>query len=300
MTTHRDAAAFGHHLGQAGHRSIEIERNQRTVRGGKPMKITTCAYRPILVPCRLKKPEYQIDPYIGCAHCCHYCYALNGAETDWTREIRTYKDIKSQLSGELEKISPQNIYMGYNTDPYQPCEVEYRQTRKVLELLSEKGFSVSILTKSDLVLRDVDLLRDMDGASISVSVAFNDDDTRGKFEANTKDTAIRLGTLRKLRETGIRTSALICPVVPYITEVKGLISRLASLADAIWIYGLSIDQRSDRNWQNLEIILKEYFPDLSEQIENIVFSKDHQFWTQLRQELKEIQIDRQLDLRIHI
>ena len=93
------------------------------------MKITTCSRRPILVSCRLKKPENQIDPYVGCAHNCHYCYALNQAETDWTKEIRTYRDINSQLSGELEKISPQKIYMGYYTDPYQPCEIEYRQTR---------------------------------------------------------------------------------------------------------------------------------------------------------------------------
>lgn len=190
--------------------------------------------------------------------------------------------------------------MGYYTDPYQPCEVEYRQTRKVLELLLEKGYSVSILTKSDLVLRDVELLRDMEDASISVSVAFNDNRTREKFEANTKDTELRVEALSKLREAGIKTSALICPVVPYITDVKELINWLEFLTDSIWIYGLSVDQRSDRNWQNLRIILKEYFPDLSGQIENIVFSKDHQFWTQLREELKDIQNDRQLDLRIHI
>ena len=264
------------------------------------MRITTCSPRPILVPCRLKKPDYQIDPYIGCAHYCHYCYALNQAETDWTEEVQIYKDINSQLSKELEKISPQNIYMGYYTDPYQPCEAEYRQTRKVLELLLEKDFSASILTKSDLVLRDMDLLRDMKEASISVSVAFNDNRDREKFEANTKDTEDRVKALCKLREAGIRTSALICPVVPYITDVKGLIDWLAPHADAIWIYGLSIDQRLDRNWRNLKIILQEYFPESSERIENIVFSKNHQFWTQLREELQNIQNDRQLDLRIHI
>lgn len=65
------------------------------------MRITTCSHRPILVPCRLKKPNYQIDPYVGCAHYCRYCYALNQAETDWTKEIQTYKDIDRQLSGEL-------------------------------------------------------------------------------------------------------------------------------------------------------------------------------------------------------
>lgn len=264
------------------------------------MKITICSHRPILVPCKLKKPDYQIDPYVGCAHYCHYCYALNQAETDWTKEILIYKDINGQLSEELEKISPQNIYMGYYTDPYQPCEAYYRQTRKVLELLLEKGFSASILTKSDLVLRDVDLLQDMENASISVSVAFNDNRTREKFEANTKATEVRVEALRKLREAGIKTSALICPVFPFITDVKPLIDWLAPLTDVIWIYGLSIDQRSDLNWQNIESIIKEYFPDLSGPFEEAVLSKDHKFWAQLKQELRDMQKDKHLNPSIHI
>jgi DNA repair photolyase len=73
--------------------------------------------------------DYQVDTYAGCRHYCYYCYVLNQAETDWTKEILIYNDITGQLSGELEKISPQKIYMGYYTDPYQPCEAEYRQTR---------------------------------------------------------------------------------------------------------------------------------------------------------------------------
>ena len=90
------------------------------------MKVSTCSYRPILVSCGLKNFDYQVDPYVGCEHCCYYCYVLNQAETDWAKEICIYTDITGQLSGELEKISPQKIYMGYYTDPYQPCEDEYR------------------------------------------------------------------------------------------------------------------------------------------------------------------------------
>ncbi|MGD2016275.1 MAG: hypothetical protein PVG84_21200 [Desulfobacterales bacterium] len=63
------------------------------------------------------------------------------------------------MESELAGIAPQTIYMGWQTDPYQPCEAEYRQTRQVLELLLEKGFSASILTKSDLILRYMDLLQ---------------------------------------------------------------------------------------------------------------------------------------------
>jgi DNA repair photolyase len=264
------------------------------------MKISTCSYRPILVPCSLENHDFQVDPYVGCEHNCHYCYVLNQAETDWTKEIFVYSDITGQLSGELEKISPQKIYMGYYTDPYQPCETEECQTRKVLKLFLEKGFSAGILTKSDLVVRDMDLLQKMEHASVSVSIAFNDNHIRQQFEANTIDTEDRVAALRKLREAGIKTSALICPVIPYITDVTPLIDMLELHTDAIWIYGLSINERSDRNWQNVQDILYTHFPNLKEQIETVLFTEEHSFWAELRQQLTELQEDRKLDLRIHL
>jgi len=211
-----------------------------------------------------------------------------------------HKDITGQLSEELSKISHQTIYMGYKTDPYQPCEAEYFQTRQVLELLLEKGFSASILTKSDLVFRDMDVLQEMDNASVSVSVAFNDNQIRQQFEANTIDTEARIGALSKLKEAGIKTSALICPVIPYITDVAPLIDMLAPYTDVIWIYGLSMKERSDRNWQNTQAILGSHFPNLKKQIETVIFSNNHSYWTQLRQNLLELQKNRQLNLSIHL
>ena len=184
------------------------------------MKISTCSYRPILVPCSLENHDFQVDPYVGCEHNCHYCYVLNQAETDWTKEIQIHENIQIQLNEELQDIPSQKIYMGYYSDPYQSIEGEYLQTRKVLELLLEKGFSAGILTKSDLVVRDKDLLKEMNDASVSVSVAFTNNDVRQQFEANTKDTEARIEALRILKDSGIKTSALLCPVIPFITEVK--------------------------------------------------------------------------------
>jgi DNA repair photolyase len=211
-----------------------------------------------------------------------------------------HKDITGQLESELAGIPPQTIYLGWQTDPYQPCEAEYRQTRQVLELLLEKGFSASILTKSDLVLRDTDLLQQMNGVSVSVSVAFNDNDVRRLFESDTRDTEKRINALRKLKTAGLRTSALICPVIPYITDVIPLIDMLAPHADVIWIYGLSMLHRTDQSWQNVESILESHFPDVRAQIETIVFSHEHAYWMQLRQALLELQKERALNLSIHV
>ena len=264
------------------------------------MILTPCKKGPVLQPCTLPERNYQVDPYIGCEHYCYYCYALNQAETDWRKEVLIHKDITSQLEFELAGIPPQTIYMGWQTDPYQPCEAQCRQTRQVLELLLEKGFSASILTKSDLILRDADLLQKMSAASVSASVAFNDNQIRRLFEANTMDTEKRIEALRKLKKAGVRTGALLCPVIPYITDAIQLIDMLAPCTDVIWIYGLSIINRLDQNWLNMKKILNREFPDLLERIEPAIFSKEHRYWTELRDELVALKNDRQLNLNIRL
>jgi DNA repair photolyase len=264
------------------------------------MKISICTKRQILSPCGLKDFDYQVDAYVGCEHYCHYCYVLAQAETDWSKEILIHNDIVDQLSEEIESIPSQTIYLGYHTDPYQPCEAEYQQTRKVLELLLNRGFSASILTKSDLVVRDIDILKEMKDSAVSVSVAFNDNHTRRLFEANTIDTEKRIEALHQLKDAGVRTGALLCPVIPYITDAFQLIDLLEPYTDVIWIFGISINHRLDSNWLTIQKILNRHFPDLLAQVEAAIFSKDHIYWAQLRDELVRLKNDRQLNLNIHL
>ncbi|MCP4725427.1 MAG: radical SAM protein [bacterium] len=262
------------------------------------MKISTCSYRPILVPGELNFIDYQVDTYIGCSHYCHYCYVLNQAETDWSEEILIHKDITGQLNKELDKIPPQAIFMGYYSDPYQPCEAEYYQTGKVLELFLEKGFSAVILTKSTLVSRDFDLLKKLETSAVGVSAAFTDNNIRRLFEDKVSDTENRIRTLCKLKDAGIPTFALISPVIPYITDVFSLIDSLAPYTDNIWIAGLYINDPSDINWKNIQDILDEHFPDLKKKIETVIMSKNHPYWNQLRQDLLDLQNEKQIKLSL--
>ena len=167
------------------------------------MEIKPHANRPVLNPCTLEGRNYQVDPYIGCGHYCYYCYVLNQAETDWTKEVWYHENLADRLEEAISGIQPQSIYMGWHTDPYQPCEKECCQTRQALELLQSKGFSAGVLTKSDLILRDMDLLQKMDQASVSVSVAFKDNAVRQLFEADTMDTEPRIEALRKFKAAGV-------------------------------------------------------------------------------------------------
>lgn len=264
------------------------------------MKISTCSTRPVLVSCSLENFDLQVDPYVGCSHYCRYCYVLDQAETDWTEEIRIHADLAGQLGTELEGHRPQTIYMGYHSDSYQPCESELQQTRKALELFLERGFSVSLLTKSDLVLRDKDLLQQMDGSNVSVSVAFNDDQARQLFEANTIQTRRRTDALKELRDAGIGTSAMICPVIPRITDVLPLVEAVAPYTSVIWVYGLSVQEPSQRCWRNVQDILGRHFQDLDCEIQSIVMDRNHPYWASLRQELQGVKEKGGLDIRVHV
>jgi len=262
------------------------------------MEVTSSSQGNMIEPCELEDFAYQIDPYIGCEHRCHYCYIQN--RFDWKDEIRLYENVKEKLSEELASIEPQKIYMGMNTDPYQPLEEDQKQTRKVLEVLNERGFSVSILTKSNLVLRDIDILKKMSGSSIGISIAFQNDVDRKSFEAKTMSNEDRVEAVKKLKKEGIETYALICPVMPFITDVEVLIDEVYPFVDSIWINPLSIGSVEDKNWKKTKLILEKHFPEISEKFEEIIFSTDHTYWKELRRQLKNIKIDEDVNLKIEI
>ncbi len=264
------------------------------------MKVSKCSPRKILNPCILEAHNYQVDPYIGCEHYCSYCYALNKAETDWEKEILIHEDIIGQLYQEMNSLEPQSIYMGMNSDPYQPSEKTFKQTRKVLELLAERGFSVCILTKSGLVTRDIDLLRKMPDSSVGVSITFQEERTRQMFEKNAPSNRVRIEALKELKNSGIATYTLICPVMPFITNLESVIEQVAPFSDTIWVYRLNMESEETANWQSLQSILNKHFPELTEQYQKIAFSRNHPFWKEIRQKLKEIQKKKCLNLRIRI
>lgn len=264
------------------------------------MNVRPSSRQPLLQRCSLEGHDYQLDPYIGCEHLCCYCYALNQAETDWNREILTYRDLVPALERELSALEPQSCYMGWNSDPYQRAEKTCLQTRRALELFAQKGFSVCVLTKSGLVSRDADLLARMPGSSVGVSIAFQDERVRRLFEAKAPPNQQRIQALVALKGVGISTYALICPVMPFITDVVTLIERVAPHADTIYIYALSMERERDQNWRNLQNILERDYPDLSERYRQIAFSAEHLHWAGLRQDLVELQAMSVLDLRIKL
>lgn len=264
------------------------------------MKVSKCINRKILNPCNLEMYDYQLDPYIGCEHFCNYCYALNEAETDWEKEIMIHEEFIERLSQALSKIEPQTIYIGVDTDPYQPSERTFKQTGKLLELFAKRGFSVCILTKSGLITRDIDLLTKMPDSSVGISIAFQNEQNRQLFEKSAPPNKERIEALEKLKNAGLDTYTLISPVMPFITDVESQIEAVAPFSNTIWIYRLQIESEESPNWHNIQSILNKHFPDLTEQYRKIAFSEDHPFWLELRKQLEEIQIKKDLNLKIEL
>ena len=178
--------------------------------------------------------------------------------------------------------------------------IHKKRTIELCRLIKKSKLDIEWVcdTRADLISREV--LKEMKDAAVSVSVAFNDNQTRGLFEANTVDTAKRIEALHQLKEAGVRTGALVCPVIPYITDAVQLVNMLEPYTDEIWIYGLCIDDPLGQNWLNIQQIINNHFPDLFEQIEPAIFSKGHKYWAQLRENLEVLRKDRHLNLNVQL
>lgn len=264
------------------------------------MKVIELKGRRIVNPINLLDFNYQVDMYVGCEHQCRYCYVQNDFEFEWNEEIGIYADLEKNLECELSDITPQTVYIGMDTDPYQPIEVEFRRTRIILETLKRMGFSVCILTKSDLVLRDMDIIREMPGSSVGFSIAFQREADRELFEKNTISIRKRMKALRKLKENRIENYCLINPVMPFITDVFELIERLRGFTDTIWIYSLDVSSRDDRNWKEIENVINQYYPNLRDEFAEVVFDKRHPCWIKLQEDLDGLSRSEKVTLEIHL
>ena len=254
--------------------------------------------QPVLLPCSVPEYENQLDPYIGCGHQCLYCYALCKRNGGWMSEVRSYKNLAGRLADQVSQLDPQPIYLGWYCDPYQPIEAQECQTRESLQVLLDAGFSACILTKSDLVMRDIDLISPMAGASVGISLGFSDDSLRSLLELGTPANSRRIAALKTLKEAGIVTYALICPIMPFLTDIPMLLESLDGYVDTVWLYPISIQQEADRNWQNIWGIISERYPDHATDFRNAAFHSDHEYWQKQRTLVEEL--DRKSDVELFV
>lgn len=164
--------------------------------------------------------DFSLNPYVGCGFACSYCYAAFFVP-DEARAQRwgTWVDVKANAVHLLRRapgLAGAKIFLGSVTDPYQPLEREMGITRSLLEVMVEVRPQPRIVvqTRSDLPVRDIDLLRRFEHLRVNLSVTTDDDEMRKRFEPACVSIPRRLEALRTLKDAGIATAACLCPLLP--------------------------------------------------------------------------------------
>jgi DNA repair photolyase len=199
------------------------------------MKLREIYARSILVKSQVS--DYTVNPYVGCQHCCTYCYAhfmkrFTGHRELWGEFVDVKINSPDLLRKEITRKPPGRVWISGVCDPYQPIEKKYELTRKCLEILIGRDWPITVQTKSPLVLRDIDLLRRNANVEAGLSVATADDDMRKLFEPNAPSIQERLRALGELHQAGIRTYAMIAPMLP---GAEGLAAQLSGNVDYVLI-----------------------------------------------------------------
>ncbi|NOX45254.1 MAG: radical SAM protein [Caldiserica bacterium] len=203
------------------------------------MRVTGIEAKTILTPSKIPGVDYSLNPYVGCAHGCRYCYVarmphIRARGLPWGTFVEAKVNAPELLRRELPRARPGTLVIGVSTDPYQPPERELGLTRGILEALADSGargrFEIRVLTKSPLVLRDTELLRELD-AEVGITVTTDSEEVRGILEPGAPGIRERVEALWELKRRGLRTYAFVGPMLPM--DPERLVGMLAGAVDRV-------------------------------------------------------------------
>lgn len=172
--------------------------------------------------------DYTVNPYVGCLHSCVYCYAqfmrrFTGHAERWGEFVDIKINEPELLIKEVRGKKKGRVWISGICDPYQPLEREYGLTKRCLEILIENHWPVTIQTKSPLVLRDIDILKSAGEIEVGITVTTADEGIRKLFEPRAPSIRERIHALMVLQSNGIRTFAMIAPILPGADGLVGLL-----------------------------------------------------------------------------
>ncbi len=190
------------------------------------MKITEIQAKSILSKSRIF--DYALNPYVGCQHDCVYCYAkfmkrFTGHQERWGAFVDAKINAPELLAREIKKKKIGRVWISGVCDPYQPVEQKYLLTKRCLDILAENDWPFTIQTKSPLVLRDLETLKRARDAEVGFTITTADEKIRRILEPGAPPISKRIEALTKLHAAGIRTFAMIAPILP---GAEGLVSAL--------------------------------------------------------------------------
>lgn len=241
--------------------------------------VDNVSVRSVMTKSTLPVGGFSVNPYVGCPHACKYCYAsfmkrFTGHAEPWGTflDVKHWEPIKNP-----HKYDGQRVVIGSVTDGYNPYEEKCCNTRKLLEELRGSTAEIMICTKSDLVLRDIDLLRQFPKVTVSWSVNTLDEQFRADMD---KAVSIerRLKAMEQVYRSGIRTVCFVSPIFPGITDVMAIIERVKDFADLVWLENLNLRGQFKGTIMNY---IREKHPELVGLYEEIYNRKINDYWQML-------------------
>lgn len=223
--------------------------------------------------------DFVINPYVGCMHGCIYCYArfmkrFTNHPEPWGHFVDIKINAPDLIPENTDKYKGKSILMSSVTDPYHPVEIRYKLTRKILEKLIPLEPELNILTKSDLVLRDIDLLKQFKKCLVTVSLSFLDENLQKQLEPLVSSPERRIKAVKQIFKSGIKTAIFISPIFPEITDWQRIINRTKDFVSEYWFENLNPYFSVQPNIINF---LKRNKPELINKYQEIWLGKDN-YW----------------------
>ncbi len=227
----------------------------------------------------LPASDYVINPYVGCPHACKYCYArFMKRFTKHTQEWGRFVDIKRCGKPiNIKKLHHKSVFIASVTDCYNPFEAKYQCTRSILEQLKQADCQITISTKSDLIVRDIDLLKKLRHLTVAISMNTLDDGFQKDMD-NASSIPQRVEALRALRKEGIYTVLFLSPIFPYLTDFQEIVAATKDFVCEYWFENLNL--RGEYKQEILTYISRQY-PQYLAEYKEIYEKKRMDYWERL-------------------
>lgn len=233
----------------------------------------------IISKTNLPVSDYAVNPYVGCTHACKYCYAcfmkkFTGHDEPWGTflDVKIWSPIKNPA-----RYAGKNFFMSSVTDPYNPQEETFKRTREFLQNFQGVDINLSLQTKSDLILRDIDLIKTFKNVRVGFSINTLDENFKNDMD-NAAPIARRLDAMKIFHAAGIRTTCFISPIFPGITDVVAIIDAAKNFCNLVWLENLNL--RGNFKPKIFDYI-REKYPTLLPLYDEIYRRKDMRYWREL-------------------